>query len=349
MPSFDDHAGASGAGVALPVRVGRVLGRPGVFIWCALALLALACALFAPSTLKGSALLSMAPFASILAIAAIGQCLTIQQGGIDFSVAGSMSFAAVLVTGHADTQDGRLLPAIGLALGAVLVAGLLNGLAIVVLRITPIIATLAINAVLLGAVQTYTTSIAKSAPDNLSAAILDRTVGIPNTVFLAVAVVLVAGIVLGTTVVGRRFVAVGAGPASSGAAGLRVSAYVIATYMLAGLCFGVAGIALAGYVRTPSVNAGDPYLLSTVAAVVVGGTALGGGRGRVVGVAVAAVFLTQLDALLAALGLPASGGFLVKSVAIAVAVAISSGETAQALRDLLRRRPGARVSRSTGP
>jgi ribose transport system permease protein len=311
--------------------------RQAGMIWVALIGLFILCAVFESSTLKGSALLSMLPFAAILAIAAVGQCLVIQQGGIDFSVVGSITLSAAIVTGHAAGQNGKLFSAIVMALVAVLIAGLINGIAITQLRITPIIATLATNALLLGAVQTYTNGIPKAAADNLSSFAIDKTLGIPHTVYIAAIVVIVASVVLGKTVVGRRFVAIGANPEGARAAGLRVSRYVIGTYMLAALCYGVAGIVLAGYVKTPGTTLGNPYLLSTITAVVVGGTALGGGRGRIVGTAVAAVFLSQLEAFIAATGAPASVSLLVQSAAIAIAVGFSNTETATAIRALLGR------------
>ena len=238
----------------------------------------------------------MLPFAAILAIAAVGQGLTIQQGGLDFSVVGSVTLAAMLVTGYASGDDGKLVPAIFLALGAVLVAGILNGIAITFLKITPIIATLAVNALLIGTIQTYTGGAPKAAAQGLSDFAIEKTLGIPNTVFVAAVFVSVAAVVLNQTVVGRRFVAIGTSQHAARAAGLPVARYVVVTYMLAALCYGVAGIVLAGYLEPPNTDAGDTYLLSTIAAVVVGGTALGGGRGRVIGTAVAALFLSQLNA-----------------------------------------------------
>lgn len=331
----------------MPAESAAALSRRRIFslstlsqaglIWVALLGLFVVCVLFEPSTLKGSALLSMLPFAAILAIAAVGQCLVIQQGGFDFSVVGSITLSAAIVTGHAAGQDGELLSAIVLALLAVLAAGLINGIAITVLRITPIVATLATNALLLGAVQTYTKGIPETATNSLSSFAIDKTLGVPNTIYVAAIFVVLTSLVLAKTVVGRKFVAIGANPNSARAAGLRVSRYVIGTYVLAALCYGVAGIVLAGYVKTPGTTLGNPYLLSTITAVVVGGTALAGGRGRIVGTAVAAVFLSQLEAFIIATGAPSSVSLLVQSAAIAVAIGFSNAELSAAVRDILRR------------
>lgn len=317
-------------------RASALLSHRGSAIWVALALLALASAIFEPGTLSHSALLSMLPFAAILAIATVGQGLTIQQGGLDFSVAGAMSMAGIVVTGHANGDGSKLLASIVMALLIVAIAGLVNGIAIARFGITPIIATLAVNALLVGAVQSYAHSSPKQATENLSDFAIGKVAGVPNTVIIAALFVIVAAVVLGRTTVGRRFVAIGASKEASASAGLRVQRYVIATYVIAALCYGVAGIVLAGYIRTPNTDLGNSYLLASITAVVIGGTALGGGRGQLVGTAVAAVFLTQLDSFIAAAGGSPSIALLIQSAAIAVAASWSAIAAAGGLR--MRRR-----------
>ncbi|MEN3281811.1 MAG: ribose transport system permease protein [Solirubrobacteraceae bacterium] len=314
------------------------LRSSGLVIWCALAALAVASEVLEPGTLSSSALLSMLPFAAILAIAAVGQGLTIQQGGLDFSVAGSMSMSAIVVTGHAAGDESKLVPAIAMALGIVALAGLVNGIAIARFRVTPIIATLAVNALLVGAVQSYSHSAPKAATDDLSTFAIGKTVGIPHTVLIAIVFVVVTSAVLARATIGRRFVAIGTSPPAARAAGLRVERYLVATYVIAALCYGVAGIVQAGYIKSPNIDLGNPYLLSSITAVVIGGTALGGGRGQIVGTAAAALFLTQLNSLISALGGPASVALLVQSAAIAIAASWGSLAAAGGVRRLRRRR-----------
>lgn len=281
--------------------------------------LVVVCLVVQPDTLSSTSLSAMLPFASILAIAAVGQGFTIQQRGIDFSVAGVISLTGVIVTRYPGGDSGRLVVAIGLALGAAAVVGLVNGLAITRLRITPIVATLAVNAILLGVIQTYAGGVPEGATHNLSAFAVNKTLGIPNTALLAAAAVLISAFVVGRTVIGRRFTAISASPAAGKASGLRVDRYLVIAYVVAALCYGTAGVVLAGYLQSPGTEVGNPYLLATIAAVVIGGTSLGGGRGQVLGTGLAALFLTQLNALIAALGWPASSQFLVQSGAIAIA------------------------------
>lgn len=311
-------------------------------IWLALLALVIVSIVFAPTTLTSRALLAMLPVAAILAVSAVGQSLTIQQGGIDFAVSGAMTLAAVLVTGLANSDDSKLFPAIIGALVVVLVAGLLSGLAITALRITPIIATLAVNALLFGAVATYASAAPKQATEALGSFTIGRTLGVPNTVLVALAFVVLAIVVQTRTVVGRRFISIGASPSAARAMGLPVTRYVVGTYMVAALCYGVAGIMLAGYVVSPSLALGNPYLLASITAVVIGGTSFGGGRARLAGTAVAAVFLSQLNSLLNSLGAPSSTTLLVQSAAIALAV--GAGPVVTELRRFLQARSAVRSS-----
>jgi ribose transport system permease protein len=107
---------------------------------------------FEPQSVRHSALLGMLPFAGVLAIAAMGQTLVIQQGGIDLSVPGMISLTVVLLTSYPNGDSGKLGVAILLAFAATLGAGVLNGLMISAVGVTPIVATLGMNALLYGGV-----------------------------------------------------------------------------------------------------------------------------------------------------------------------------------------------------
>lgn len=325
-------------------RIGVWIRGEGARIWIALLLLVIVCQIVAPGTLTSTALLAMLPVTAILAVSAVGQSLTIQQGGIDFAVPGAMTLAAVIVTGVPKGNDSKLTLGIAIAIGAVLVGGLLSGLAITWLSITPIIATLAVNALLIGVVLTYTSASPKQATTSLSEFVLERTLAVPNTVWIAIVFLVLAIVVQTRTVTGRRFVSIGASPGASRAMGLPVTRYLVGTYMIAALCYGVAGIMLAGYLVSPGPAVGTPYLLASITAVVIGGTSFGGGRARLAGTAVAALFLSLLNSLLSSLGAPTSTQLLVQSAAIAIA--IGTGPGLAKLREVLRKRTLAHASQS---
>jgi ribose transport system permease protein len=270
-----------------------------------------------PRTLGAASILSMLPFAAILAIAAVGQTVVIQQRGLDLSVPGMMSLSAAIVSKYSVAHGGELGMSLAIALGAGIVVGVANGLLITKLRVTPLIATLAMNALLVGVVRSYSGGHPSQAPPALSDFALSKTLGVPNTLLVSIAIVALVSWTIRRTVIGRRFVASGASPSTARASGLRLSRYQIGTYAVAGLCFAAAGVLLAGYVETPGLTVGDAYLFPVFAAVVVGGTPLTGGQGSVVASAVAALFLSQLQQLVLALGAPTSTQLLVQALAIA--------------------------------
>ncbi|RFS84292.1 ABC transporter permease [Actinomadura spongiicola] len=317
---------------------GAVLGRIGF----ALAVLLLVSLVAAPDTLRGSTLLTMLPFASMLAIAAIGQTIVVQHGGLDLSVAGAVSLSAALVTKGAQ-EIGGLPAAICLTFGAAMVVGLVNGMLVARLSITPMIATLGVNALAIGVVLDVTGGVPTAAPSALTRITIERTLGVQNTVIAALVVLTVVGVVVQRTVVGRRHVAVGVSNAAARNAGLRVSAYRVAPYVVAALCYAIAGTLIAGFQQSPGLSVGEPYLISTVAVVVLAGTPLTGGRASVIATTLAALFLTQLNQLVLSVGAPTAVQYLIQSAVIAAGVATREvaglQRAARHLRTRLRRRP----------
>jgi len=137
---------------AIPRGSTRLLSRGLATVLVATAVLLVASGVFASSSLTKGVLLTMLPFASALAIAALGQTLVVMQGGIDLSIAGGLSLYVVILTHYPNGVDSRLMPAIGLAFLAAIAAGLLNGFLIGRMLLNPIVATLGTNALLYGAV-----------------------------------------------------------------------------------------------------------------------------------------------------------------------------------------------------
>ena len=291
-------------------------------IWIATAILFAVSPLVAPGSLSHAAIFSMLPFAAISALVAVGQTLVVQQRGLDLSAPGAISLAALLVTKFPNQADTLVPAGILLTLLVAALVGLANGLTVVLFGVTPFVATLGVNALLLGFVQYYSGGSPTGAAHSLNQWALATTGGLPNTVVFTVVLIAVAQAVLLWTVSGRRFEAVGANPAAALAAGIRVIRYVVSSYVLAGLCYATAAILLAAFLKTPGVFIGDTYLLPSVAAVVLGGTALTGGVGNVVASAAAALFLTQLGQLVLSIGAPTAVQLLIQSGAIAVGMGL---------------------------
>jgi ribose transport system permease protein len=311
-------------------------------IWLATALLFAVSPVLAPGSDNRSALLSTLPFAAILAIAAIGQTLVIQQRGLDLSVAGMITLATIIVTKYPNGSESKLPAALGLVALACVISGLVSGFAITQLGITPLVATLGVNAILTGVVLQITSGAATaSATPALARFSLAKTGGVPNTLIIAAVAVGALAAVMRTSVLGRRFIAVGTSPAAAHAAGIRVRTYQVSTYVVASLAYGAAGVLIAGFLGTPGIGAGNDYLLPTIAAVVLGGTSLAGGMGSVAATAVGAVFLTQLEQVVLGMGAPNSIQLVIQGAIIALGMALRQLPTARfrAVLGRLRRVP----------
>jgi ribose transport system permease protein len=258
----------------------------------------------------------------VLAVAALGQTLVVQQGGIDLSVPGGISLTVVICTHQANGQDDRVLGVSLMALAVVLVAGTVNGFLISRRGLNPIIATLGMNALLYSVVLGLSGGIPRGTTRLLARIAGGLTFGIPNSVYIATMAIAMVTLVIKKTAVGRRFEAVGANPVAAWAAGLRSKRHGMAAYVWAMVMYWIAGVLIAGIVAQPTAYQGDAYLLSSVAAVVLGGTSLLGGKGYPVSTALAALFLTQLGQFVLGLGVSTAIRTLVEAGALAVGVAL---------------------------
>lgn len=276
-------------------------GGSGAIVVATVLLFALS-PLVAPGSLGPAPLLGMLPFAAVLAIAGAGQTLVVQQRGLDLSVPGMMAFGGVLVTGLPQYFGWPLWAAVVAAVALPGFAGFLSGILVTRFGVMPLVITLGMNTVLLGTVFAVSNGTPAGVMPALKSFAGGQSLGIPNALIIAIVVVLAAGFVSQRSIAGRRLTAVGVSQPAATVLGIRVTLYQTAAYALAGVAYGLAAVLYSGYVSTPPLFFGDSYLLPTVAAVVLGGTALTGGRASIVSTAVAALFLTQLGQLLRALG-----------------------------------------------
>lgn len=291
------------------------------WIWVATIVLFAISAWVAPGTVRLSSVSAMLPFAAILAITAVGQTVVIQQRGLDMSLPGIMSLGGILFT-ILGFVTGSLLVATVLTMLLAAMIGTVNGLLVSKVNITPIVTTLAINAVLVGLARMLSHGSPMAVPEALARFSHVEVAGVPTTLILAVGFILAISVLTRSTLHGRRFVAVGANPATARAAGIPVLRYQVGTYAVAAICFTVAGMLYAGFIGSASQMAGNDYLLPAIAAVVVGGTPFSGGRGSVIASGMAALFLSQLGQLVLSMGASTAVQLLVQAAAIIIAVTI---------------------------
>ena len=320
MRAASDKAGGRSASLRLPLP----LSREFVTVVASTFALIVVCAVFAPSSVAYGALAGSLPFAAILAISGLGQMLVVQQGGFDLSVPGGVSLAVVLATHFPQGDSSQLPPAVLIALACAVAAGVANGVMIGLLRLNAIVATIGTNALLYGAVFAVSGGIPRTTTRLLARIAAGDVMGIGNSVFFAMLILVAVAFALKSTVAGRRFEAIGANPLAARAVGLHVRRHQVAAYVCAQLLYCVAGVLLAGITNQPTAFQGDSLLLPSVAVVVLGGTSLIGGRGFPVSTVISAFFLTQLSQFALAVGVPYSAQTIIQALALGFGIAVYS-------------------------
>jgi ribose transport system permease protein len=320
-----------------------VVGSRYMPVYIALGLLIVVALIWAPQALNAVSLRAMAPYAALLGIAALGEMLVIMTGGIDLSIPGTMSVAAVVmvaVGGGLDQNIGKAILVALLAAGAI---GLVNGILIGGIGLNPLIVTLAVGQIalgMIGIVNRSRSAIAVQAPvpPGWSSWIKTPSFLVSPVFWIGLGLTVIVAVVLRYTTFGRRFQAVGANPVAAHILGVRVKLNRIMVYVVAALFYGISGLALAGLLTTPGVSAGTAYLLGPIAAVVIGGASLTGGLASPVSTFAAAVFLTLLDRVMRAMGLPTSLQLVVFGLVIIGGMLVSGDRIIKGVEQLLRER-----------
>jgi ribose transport system permease protein len=241
-----------------------------------------------------------------LAILAGCQVLTMLTGGIDLSV-GAVASMAGFVTATLVSSWGVPV-AIAVSLMAAALAGLITGIGVGVFRVHPLIMTLGISFVVLGLANVWQLQMLQTGAGVPPAL---RTLGsatffgvVPESLLVFVPIMLLILVGLRRTGYGRLLYAIGDNPVAARLSGARAWQVLIGLYVISSLLAGIAGLLLSGLTNTASVSLADTSVLPSVAAAVIGGTSIMGGRGGYAGTIVGALILTVLTALLTVLGLP---------------------------------------------
>jgi ribose transport system permease protein len=278
-----------------PILAGRLGELRGLSLIGVLVLLAIAgVATSGGRFLSVSNVLNILVSSSIIGVVTVGMTFVIIGGGIDLSVGGLVALSSVWATTLASQSFGPL----GMVLAALLVgmgAGLVNGLLIAFGRLVPFIVTLAMMVASRGLAEAMsgkkTQLVTVQSINNIATTDL---FGIPLLVIIFAAVVLVGWIVLNRTTFGRRTFAVGGNTEAARLAGIDIRRHTVLLYVLSGLCCGIAAIMIISLTTTGSSTHGDLYELDAIAAVIIGGTLLTGGRGTLVGSILGALVFTTV-------------------------------------------------------
>jgi ribose transport system permease protein len=258
-----------------------------------------------PGTVNARWASNMVLFAAPLGFVAAGQTLVMLTGGIDLSVASVATASAYLMATHSALGLASAL-ASGLVVG--LVVGLINGIGIALLRVQPLVMTLGTGLMTEGMLVVYSQKMMAEPPlvpqfiEDLGAGKFAG--GIPNDLLLWAPIAVAIVYVLRFTGYGRLLYAVGDNSEACTLAGIRVWQVLLVNYIACSLLAAIAGFIIAGGVGGANMSLADVYLLPSVAAVIIGGTSIFGGRGGYSGTIIGALILTVLNSLLTLLDAP---------------------------------------------
>ena len=259
--------------------------------------------------------------AAALAAVSFGQTFAILTAGLDLSVGAIV--ALVSIVGALVMREYGVVAGLVASLATGVAVGLVNGLVITRFKVFPFIATLAMMSIVSGLALSLSGGVAVTGvPEAFSSLAYARTLGVPIPVVIAVAVLAVCIVVLRYTKLGRRIYAVGGNEEAARLSGIPIGAVKIAAYVLSGLCAAVGSLILTARVASGQPSLGATLPLESVAAVVLGGVSLFGGRGSVVGVAFGVLFISILSNGLNLLNVPSYTQMMVIGGALILAVSL---------------------------
>lgn len=289
-----------------------------------------------PNFMQWSNIVGILLSTAVIGILALGATFVIITGGIDLSVGTVMTISSVmtgLIIVNAD------LPIVVGIIGGILTGafcGMLCGLAITKLQIPPFVATLAMMMIAKGLALV----LSKAAPiyftdhpsfSKISLGNIIPGVSIPNAVFIFFLLGIVAAVILSKTMLGRFNFAIGSNEEATKLSGVNVDRWKVAIYSLAGAFTGIAGVIMASRLNSAQPALGQGYELEAIAAVVIGGTSLSGGKGTIVGTIIGALIMSVLTNGLRVLSIPQEWQTVVVGIVIILAVYM----------DILRRKKSA--------
>ncbi len=257
-----------------------------------------------------------------IGIIAIGAGLVIIGGGIDISVGSTLAASATVAGLIAQDGQGTLL-AVAAGIGAGAVLGSVNAFLVVGLKIEPIVATLATLGIFRGLLSETTASkLIGDLPAGFTDIGQGKLLGLPYPVWVLIVVTVAAGLILRYTRYGRTIYAIGNNPNAVRLAGVRIDRYRASTYIVAGTLAGVVGVLFAARNGTVLPTSGAGVELLAIAAIVVGGVDIFGGRGTVAGIVLAALLLQTITAAMVAVGVDVAWQNAVVGMTILIAVSL---------------------------
>ncbi|MDA8192492.1 MAG: ABC transporter permease [Thermaerobacter sp.] len=290
--------------------------RPTVMVYGAMLALFFLFAIVIPGYGSLNNVMNIVRLSAFLGIVAGGQTLVIISGGIDLSVGAIMSFADVIV---AELSLLHMSPGIAIlvTVGAGIGMGLINGLAVVFLRIPPLIMTFAVGFVIDGLALIITAGSPGGTVPALLTSLGSGSIGVVPIILVPwILYGLVIYLVMHRMVFGRYLYAIGQNRSVARMAGTPYNSVTVGVYVLSGLSATLAGLLLAGFSGVAYLGIGTPYTLEAVAAVVIGGSSILGGSGNYLGTVAGTIIFTMIQGGMTVLNISQAGRYLTEGIVI---------------------------------
>lgn len=284
--------------------------------------------IFLPGYLSFTHMSGMLRLAAFMGLAAIGQTFAILTGGIDLSIEFVISFSYIIAAQVMMGDNKNILAALIIVLIFGIVVGIINAAGICLLNVQPFIMTLGVGSVLHGGYMIYTKGAPKGNSAPLVSAISNENFlgSISGIVIIWIILAIIIGIVLKKTPFGRKIYAVGSNPTASRFSGINTKLIIFSVYIISAVAAAITGFFLIGYTGMSYLDAGSSYGISAIAAVVIGGTAITGGRGSYTGTMAGAIIMTILEDFLNAVNIPQAGRLMVQGIIILLLVLMYARE-----------------------
>lgn len=271
-----------------------------------------------PNYLHPSHIMSVLVLCSFLGIICIGQTLIILTGGADLSIAYSVTFAACVFAQTTKATGNGIIGFIATVAVGVLM-GLFKGVGVAYLRVTPMVMTLATNAILMSCTFLYTQGVLKGESTALVTALAkDSVLGIRYCVLVWAFLGVLTILMLRKTAFGRKIFAVGCSPRVADLSGVNTQRVLVGVYVIASVMMALAGVLLIGHLGYPNYTMADDYQLISIAAVVIGGTSILGGHGGYLGTMGGVIIIYLIQSLLIILNMAEAGREIVNGAIILI-------------------------------
>jgi ribose transport system permease protein len=304
----------------IPVRLSlrQKLNVPVVTAFGCIVVLLIVGSIYSSNFLSPEYLLQQLKVGAFLGIIATGMMLVILLGQIDLSVPWTVTLGAMMASAATAYGPFGEVAAIPFGILCGLAIGLLNGVAVAYLRIPSMIITLAVNAVAQGLMVAYSGGF--SPRDSASPAMkvlgAQSTLGLPNALIVWIIIGALAVFLLTRTTFGRAVYGIGNKESAAYLSGVPTQRVVVAAFALCGALAAFGGVLLAGYAGKAAQSMGDAYLLPAIAAVVLGGTSILGGRGSYLGTIAGVILITLLQSILSVMQIAEFGRQIIYGVII---------------------------------